>query len=308
MSSKKIWQTSIFVIILLTSTSFALGQVGSSASNDLEKEHMGSNGGEGDAPSTTSRFTLDYNQPGDGNAESASFTMNVGWFDPPEEEEVVVGKVSRGGGRGGGGGGTGRLSACADGKDNDGDGRVDMADPDCTSAFGNEGSAICTPSWSCTSWTNCADWVQTRICSDLNGCESEKTETRACSIPIVEENEDGGGNINQTDEIEEEEELEEPVIEQPTFVPPEIPETNLIWIVAISILALGLITLVVSSVWQFAEHHIGPMGLDDINQELGKVDQYITHDLRSFDYQLSDIDKDIAVLRKRVHSVRGGKK
>lgn len=39
-----------------------------------------------------------------------------------------------GGGNGGGGGGGGNTGQCADGLDNDGDGKVDTADPDCTSA------------------------------------------------------------------------------------------------------------------------------------------------------------------------------
>jgi hypothetical protein len=42
-------------------------------------------------------------------------------------------------------------------------------------------SGECEPSWSCSSWTDCVDFLRKRTCKDLNGCETLK------NIPVTEE-------------------------------------------------------------------------------------------------------------------------
>ncbi len=42
----------------------------------------------------------------------------------------------------------------------------------------------CVSSWQCGSWNNCTYGNQTRSCTDLNGCQSRRTETQSCSIFI----------------------------------------------------------------------------------------------------------------------------
>jgi len=47
-------------------------------------------------------------------------------------------------------------------------------------------SGNCYPSWSCTSWTNCASGRHTRTCTDWNGCGSivgKPIETESCTNP-----------------------------------------------------------------------------------------------------------------------------
>jgi len=158
------------------------GFSGESNSFEFQKNHQGLQGEQVNATDPTNRFTLTYNQPGNRFGNSTSFTTNVGWFSIPEEEEEVP-PERRGSGRGGGGGGGGgRRAECNDLRDNDGDGRIDMADPDCTSLSdtSESGTAECVPSWSCTSWSACEDGKQTRVCSDLNQCKEDKAESRGC--------------------------------------------------------------------------------------------------------------------------------
>lgn len=61
---------------------------------------------------------------------------------------ATVGTSSGGGGAAGGSGVGGSVavgtSQCSDGKDNDGDGRVDLADPDCVSPLDNDESSLST--------------------------------------------------------------------------------------------------------------------------------------------------------------------
>jgi len=42
------------------------------------------------------------------------------------------------------------------------------------------------PNFTCTSWSECRDGEQSRICSDINACEEERTETRDCVVPVRE--------------------------------------------------------------------------------------------------------------------------
>lgn len=39
---------------------------------------------------------------------------------------------------------------------------------------------VCTPNWECGAWGDCVESRETRICSDLNGCEANKVEWRDC--------------------------------------------------------------------------------------------------------------------------------
>ncbi len=40
----------------------------------------------------------------------------------------------------------------------------------------------CVENWSCSDWSDCEDGVQTRTCTDLNGCSADRTETQTCSV------------------------------------------------------------------------------------------------------------------------------
>lgn len=44
----------------------------------------------------------------------------------------------------------------------------------------------CTPIWSCTSWSNCDNNTQQRICSDTRCRRSDKVETQICIVPLEE--------------------------------------------------------------------------------------------------------------------------
>jgi len=156
----------------------------------VRKTHIGAQGLTGEGDLREARFTLDYNQPGDPNANSTLFGgINVGWFD---KNTTVPPLIKTEGGRGGGSSGGGGLPACFDGLDNDNDGLVDMRDPDCESVsdnneYGPLGFAFeCVPNFICTSWSECRDGEQSRICSDINACEEERTETRDCVVPVRE--------------------------------------------------------------------------------------------------------------------------
>ena len=48
-------------------------------------------------------------------------------------------------------------------------------------ATGGGGGSACTPNWSCDEWSFCGPTLtQTRSCTDLNGCQAAKDESRPC--------------------------------------------------------------------------------------------------------------------------------
>ncbi|MBD3310189.1 tandem-95 repeat protein [Candidatus Woesearchaeota archaeon] len=101
---------------------------------------------------------------------------------------------------GGGGGGKTRKE-CNDGRDNDGDGLIDLADPGCESIYDDDEGDECIEDWQCTDWFTCrADGTQKRNCYDLNSCgtESQKpavlrncTYTPTCYDRIRNQGEEG---------------------------------------------------------------------------------------------------------------------
>jgi hypothetical protein len=53
---------------------------------------------------------------------------------------------------------------------------------------GNSGSQACTPSWQCSSWSQCVDGAQTRQCIDSNNCgtqEGKPAVQQLCGIESV---------------------------------------------------------------------------------------------------------------------------
>ncbi len=47
---------------------------------------------------------------------------------------------------------------------------------------------ICTENWDCNNWSECINWTQTRICSDLNNCGTTKgkpTEIQDCIVEVT---------------------------------------------------------------------------------------------------------------------------
>ncbi|MEM2963760.1 MAG: hypothetical protein QXN01_04675, partial [Candidatus Anstonellales archaeon] len=56
------------------------------------------------------------------------------------------------------------------------------------SSTGGGGSGTCTESWICTDWTECSNYVQKRVCADVNRCGTNLTkpiEKQDCVMPIV---------------------------------------------------------------------------------------------------------------------------
>ncbi len=49
-------------------------------------------------------------------------------------------------------------------------------------------SEVCVEDWQCTEWSNCTDGIQTRVCEDLNDCETEENkpdESQECETEPV---------------------------------------------------------------------------------------------------------------------------
>ena len=57
---------------------------------------------------------------------------------------------------------------------------------DCSCSTGNnDNTTTCTESWGCTTWSSCANSVQTRICSDSNSCgttANKPAESQSCTV------------------------------------------------------------------------------------------------------------------------------
>jgi len=52
----------------------------------------------------------------------------------------------------------------------------------CVTTPSDQCEVICTPSWQCPNWQNvaCVNKLKTRVCKDLNNCQSDKTEYITC--------------------------------------------------------------------------------------------------------------------------------
>ena len=181
----RIYRWLIFFVLLLA-LPIVYGFSGNGSSFSFGSSHTGLHGLSANGSTISSRFTLDYNQPGNLNANGSIFSASVGWLGFVFEEVVTAvepaAAAAGGGGRGGGGGGSQLVAECNDRLDNDRDGLVDMKDPDCAGILdANEGGEpACISSWSCTTWSDCDNGKQTRICSDNNGCATDRLETRTC--------------------------------------------------------------------------------------------------------------------------------
>ncbi|MCB9362274.1 hypothetical protein H6504_02465 [Candidatus Woesearchaeota archaeon] len=82
---------------------------------------------------------------------------------------------SGGGGGGSRGGSSGFISnkkQCEDGKDNDGDGLIDLQDNGCTKETDDDESDECVENWVCGNWNLCVDGKQTRSCYDTSECNT----------------------------------------------------------------------------------------------------------------------------------------
>lgn len=65
------------------------------------------------------------------------------------------------------------------------------------------GSQSCTPSWSCGEWSECIAGEQTRLCTDLNSCQSianKPAEAQSCSEQTFGSNDRDPDNINPISE------------------------------------------------------------------------------------------------------------
>jgi parallel beta-helix repeat protein len=105
----------------------------------------------------------------------------------------------------------------------------------------------CTQNWQCGEWSKCIGGEQFRNCNDVNLCESkdsagtidqlfEKTkpsESRSCEMPIVPE-------------------VQEPIVEEPSFISEFIPDSTAGKAITLSSLALLMAVGGIFVYWQFA--------------------------------------------------------
>jgi len=100
---KRISTLIVFLIFLVIPLSFGFNA--STSSYSIDSYHTGSSGGKLDTGNYSSRSTLTYQQGGNANATTSSYSFNAGWFEEEiiAEEEAVVTPTTTGGGGGGGG-------------------------------------------------------------------------------------------------------------------------------------------------------------------------------------------------------------
>ncbi len=83
------------------------------------------------------------------------------------------------------------FTQCNDGIDNDGDGLIDLDDPECEDINDDsESKSTCVVKWECSEWGECVDNKQTRECKDVNGCGVDyfkPEESQACISVAPEE-------------------------------------------------------------------------------------------------------------------------
>lgn len=134
--------------------------------------------------------------------ESRTATATVTAIIPPNETEETTPETPSGGGSGGGGGCTdaciynttmcstiGRLRCL---RYYDADLCTEYApDPCVTGTRCSLGECVtsCIEEWDCTDWSSCSEGLETRSCTELNGCATDAgtpTMSRAC-VPGVEE-------------------------------------------------------------------------------------------------------------------------
>jgi hypothetical protein len=46
-------------------------------------------------------------------------------------------------------------------------------------------TCACNPNWDCSSWGSCVNYIQYRVCNDLEGCLPQKTESQSCTPECV---------------------------------------------------------------------------------------------------------------------------
>jgi len=61
---------------------------------------------------------------------------------------------------------------------------------------------LCDSNWNCTAWTDCSAGSQSRLCSDLNLCELDKTELQNCTVQETSPPSSGGGGGGHSPRIE----------------------------------------------------------------------------------------------------------
>jgi len=71
----------LLALALFLVLGFAFSYSANSSNYTLGSFHQGSAGAVMNSTSYSARATMDYNQPGNGNATTASYYLNVGWFE-----------------------------------------------------------------------------------------------------------------------------------------------------------------------------------------------------------------------------------
>lgn len=91
---------------------------------------------------------------------------------------------------------------------------------------GSGGTSLCAGKWDCTSWSNCIDNEQTRICNDLNNCKTtnKPIEIQQCSETEAEEQlpeEKENKKVRSDEKIEDKAKYSLPAITGYLLNPPE---------------------------------------------------------------------------------------
>jgi len=99
------------------------------------------------------------------------------------------------------GGGSSSSTQCSDGRDNDGDGLIDLADPGCESRNDDSEFNECTESWVCESWASCIGDSKSRECFEINDCGTEEKKpklTKACISKVDDSDTDKTSDTDYT--------------------------------------------------------------------------------------------------------------
>jgi hypothetical protein len=124
---------------------------------------------------------------GVGCAAGSDYDDNdAGVHSPPTPPRSTGGSGGSGSSRTSGGG---IVPACANLRDDDGDGLIDMDDPGCLSPSDFDERDACIEDWVCTEWTVCSEpGLQARECLDKGECGTEAgkpLELRSCEVGPV---------------------------------------------------------------------------------------------------------------------------
>ncbi len=137
------------------------------------------------SPEETAQTSHTYNNPGT-YLVMITAVDSTGLTDS-QEFNLTIKKKKSGGKNPGGSSDNDRDYACSNGIDDDGDGLIDYPyDPGCATRNDDDEYNACQERWVCQPWSNCTNSTKTRVCEEVNGCETEEYKPlmeKSCSMP-----------------------------------------------------------------------------------------------------------------------------